>query len=729
MTVREKYTWDVYIFLTFSSISCFVGLTTIMRKAVFYIFPLLLFSSAGCFASSPLYLEREIRSALTSRDDYYRQARVNAFLFPFAHHDAGAADSLRAALVQAAPDTTPWYYFLSGIAAAGVAPDSVRRYFKNALSAAGNSPAMVWTLAEEFGRCGQSEWERQCLQKLEKIFLGSGATSAAVIAQPLLLKALRAEGRGDNRAAADYYVWAQIFDDRMLWPSLRRLRAAFPAQLSKMVAEVSDIAAKTAHSWPLQLTLALYGALWLRWCMIIFIVGLALVLGIRHGPSMLHWLLELLPAGLPHATKLYFSVLLFASLLSFGLLPFLWLLVASVWKYCTKRDRPLARVLCVLLILYPFCIRCEDMARQCLSPQGTPALFLRAMREGYDPEVDKIVSERASNDYLAYASKALCALKKNDLASASFAMKKAQLSTDDDPAVLLTGGIVASFSGDSAGAKKDFETCAKLYPGYEPAFFNLGQYYLGANETVKGMEYIDRATKLDQASVNSFIQTNDDFFSKKWPRLRQFMPGDYQAGFFWKNVFPRYWGSWKTADHLWGTAFLGVPLAASSIIFIVLFMLLLVIDSLVLSNHGAVKIFLCKLCGAAMCRECKKGMVCSACFQAIQQIRNENIRQRIIERIVLKNRRIKLIFAHCLDVVFPGCGMLYRDSGHGAAAWLYMILTAMVYASFITLKAVSFSYPVELSRDLLLPLLYTMPLYTIVFGVKALIAIKKELRS
>jgi len=61
------------------------------------------------------------------------------------------------------------------------------------------------------------------------------------------------------------------------------------------------------------------------------------------------------------------------------------------------------------------------------------------------------------------------------------------------------------------------------------------------------MEYIDRATKLDQASVNSFIQTNDDFFSKKWPRLRQFMPGDYQAGFFWKNVTKGFLSSLKCA--------------------------------------------------------------------------------------------------------------------------------------------------------------------------------------
>ena len=673
-----------------------------------------------------------MRSALASRDDYYRQARVVALLFPFDLHNARAADSLRAALAEAAPDSTPWYHFLSGTAAANAAPDSVRWYFKNALSAAGNNPAMVWTLAGEFGRCGQLQWEKQCLEKLEKIFLGSGVTASSVIAQPLLLKALWAEKRGDNQAAADYYAWAQIFDDRMLWPSILKLRAAFPSQWSTMFAEVSDIAAKTARSWPLQLSLAFYGALWLRWCMVILIVGLALVLGLRNGPSMLHWLLELFPAGLSHKTKLYFSVLLFASLLSFGLLPFLWLLVLSIWKYCTMRDKRLARIVCLLLIMYPLGIRVEDMLRQCLSPLGTLVLFGRAMSEGYDSELDKAIRERAaahSNDYLAYTSEALCAVKKNDLASASFAIKMAHLSTSDDPVVLLTGGIVASFSGDSERAKNAFETCARRYPGYEAAFFNLGQFYLGANETVKGMEYIDRATKLDQASVNSFIQTNDDFFSKKWPRLRQFMPGDYHAGFFWKNVFPRYWGSWKTADHLWGNAFLGAPLAASTLIFIVLFLLLLLIDYMVLSNHGAAKIFLCKLCGAAMCRKCKKGMVCTACFQAIQQIRNENIRQRIIERIVVKNRRIKLIFAHCLDIVFPGCGMLYRDSGHAAAAWLYMTLTAMVYASFITLNAVSSSYPVGLARDLLLPLFFTMPLYTIVFAVKALVAIKKELRS
>jgi len=704
-----------------------------MRKFFLYLLPVIGFACIPSFATSPLYLEREIESAIEARDAYYADLRITNFLIPFTDQNTFALDTIRLRLAQAGLEGPyPWFFFLSGLAAGKAAPDSMYRYFSNALSSAGNDPAGVWTLAMEFGRCGQQKWEIQSLEKLEKLFLISGVTASQAIAQPLLEKALSAEKRGDLSAASTYYGWAMTFDRSLFWPFVRKMASAFPSRPSEAITAANALADQTAESWRMQASLALQGTLWLRWCLIIFCFGVMLVLGILHLPSGIHWLTEIFPSSMPQKMKLIISLVCFFSLISFGVLPFLWLVILTIWRYCSKRDAWLATLGCLLLLLYPLAIRTEDMLRQCLSPLSTPSLFYRAMSEGYDPDLDVVIRNNVSrdpHDYLAYTASALYAVKNNDLAHASLAIQRAALLRRDDQAVLISDGIISYLSGNFERAKASFETCTKLFPDYEPGFFNLGQYYLGSNETFKGMDYLDRATKLNQEKVNAFIKTNDDFFSKKWPRMRQFMPPDYQSGYFWKNVFPRYWGTWNTADILWGNAFFGIRSSWYALFAAITFVTLLFFSGFVWSSRSAVKIFLCKLCGASMCRQCKKGMVCVSCFQALQQIRNENIRQSIIERIILKNLRLRQWSAYCLDVIFPGCGMLYRRGDSAMIALFFIMLTSAGYATLLSLHGIGFAYPCQASRDLLPPLYYTLPLYNVAFAVRAFIKINKGKRT
>jgi hypothetical protein len=156
---------------------------------------------------------------------------------------------------------------------------------------------------------------------------------------------------------------------------------------------------------------------------------------------------------------------------------------------------------------------------------------------------------------------------------------------------------------------------------------------------------------------------------------------------------------------------------------------LLLIDFFKWSTPGVVKIFRCKLCETAMCRRCKKGVICERCFEQLHQIRNENIRQRIIERILLKNRRIKGIGAALIDILFPGCGMLYRSNGFPAAALLLMIITASGYAFLLTIHSLPVAYPHWAVKEIVTGAYMTIPLLNAACAVRAALKIFKEFRT
>jgi hypothetical protein len=372
------------------------------------------------------------------------------------------------------------------------------------------------------------------------------------------------------------------------------------------------------------------------------------------------------------------------------------------------------------------------MLRGCLLPDGSVSLFRKALHEGNYPDLDRAVRDGAAkrpDDFLVHTAAALVALKGNDIESAKLFIRQARMLRGDDPVVLLTEGIVFFVAGDIGHARDIFESCHTLFPKMVQAVFNCGQCYLVSNETIKGMEYLDRAAKINSESVNSFIALNDKLFSRKWPKLRQFMMPDYSSGYFWSAVFPHFGGSWASSSQLWGRSFLGIPLAWSCVLFPLLFIAVLMADFFIWGNARVAKIFQCKLCRAPMCRQCKKGVICELCFEQLHQIRNENIRQRIIEKILLKKKKSERLRASLLDVLFPGGGMLLRASGVPAAAILVMAIAASGYGAISVLSSIPLTYPYLLMRDIVAFAWVAAPMLNLGFAVRAAIHIIKERRS
>ena len=682
------------------------------------------FSMALSSAAQPVFWESEIASALDSRDIVYLEAGIRSAEFE------KMRPGYHSPVVPRAPDTTtPWPFFLKGLSYAQDSGEVASLFFNKAITCAEKNPGRTWVLSEEFDRCGLTAWQEKCLKKLELLFLISGAQSAPAVSQQLLYKAASTSGKGADDIADMYYSWASWFDKDCLWTHIQAIQSSGIFAMAKVFPRLQTIADKISLSWKTQLELARSGFGWLFTFFCIAIAGILLGIGVRYLPWALHLPSERLPDIFSSKAKLFLAVLILASLVFLGVIAFIWCFFFIVWRHCSGRDKRLAAVALVLFLLFPLGIKMEDMFDRALSPGGSVMLYKKAIDEGYYRQLDSCIRARTlSNnaDYLIHTAAALYSLKKGEPLSAIPHLQIAQRLFRDNPVVLITTGNTLFYSGDLAGARNAYQECIKLYPDYEPAYFNLGQYYFNSMETAKGMDYITQATKLNPEYVNAFIKKNDECFSKEWPQQRQLLAPDFTPLYFWNNIFPEYCGTWNTASQRFGDMFFGISLPWYCALALALFVILLLFDSLVWSKAVVKKVTACKLCQAIVCRKCKRGVICRTCFSATQQIRNEQIRQRIMGKIQFKTLRFRSLMTIFLDMVFPGAGMAYRGAPL-TQSLLFIAATSVVYATYVSLFRATFDFPAWTVQGLITQAYMVLVLYNIFFVVQGFIKGAKAL--
>jgi tetratricopeptide (TPR) repeat protein len=674
--------------------------------------------------AQPIFWETELTRALDIRDSCYRIAGISS-----ASPAAIQQGSRQFKQHSDAPDTaSPWFCFLIGMAAPKDSSDAVSQWFTKAVMATGKDPGQTFALALEFGRCGQAAWQEKCLKKLTILFLVSGAQSAPLICQMLLFNASRSPAGSDQ--AARYRYWATTFDRHCLWPCILDIKDQGVFVVPKVSSITREIIDKIRTSWELQLELSRQ---WYRWfahiCMVLVfcvLVGISA----KYLPQALHLYSERLSDAYRPKAKLALTLVLYVSLFFLGIIPFLWITFFLLWRHLRMRDKMLAGIALALLLLYPINIRLTDMFESCCTPKSSVTLFRKAIDEGYYASLDSCIAAQlktAGNDFLLQSASAILNLKKGDAAAAALPVRAARQISPFDPSVIVTTGNSLYFAGDLAGARNAFLECIKRYPSYEPPYFNLGQYYFNSMETAKGMEYITQAAKLNPAFINAFIKTNDELFSKDWPLIRQLIQPDYAPSYFWKNIFPRYGGSWSSANDRFGADCLGMSILSYGGTSLFLLILLMALDTLVWSRDTVRKIYVCKLCQTPICRKCKRGGICQDCFNTTQHIRNENIRQRIMAKIQFRSRRFHVLIATFLDMAVPGAGMLYSNA---SVYWTLpvLILTAIVYGSYLTVLYPSTTCPAWLMSSIVMPGLAVCIAYNIFFMVRTVTQVVRELK-
>jgi len=81
--------------------------------------------------------------------------------------------------------------------------------------------------------------------------------------------------------------------------------------------------------------------------------------GIVYVPLSLHWVGHLFPSSSSPRLKTYFIIVSFLSLISFGALPFFWMLACLIWRQCGKKDKWITGICCIALVLFPLSVRFE----------------------------------------------------------------------------------------------------------------------------------------------------------------------------------------------------------------------------------------------------------------------------------------------------------------------------------------------------------------------------------
>lgn len=663
--------------------------------------------------AAPLFWENEISTALDARDSCYAIAGIDTAMFRRLQVDSSRITKL-------SPDTMcVWFDFLNGLSCPD-SDESAVLWFKRALLASDKDPGRLWVLSVEFDRCGKQSWEEKCFDKLELLFLISGANSAPVLSQQLLCKSAVASTHGNTREADFFDGWALRFDRHSTVPVILAKLARGITDFPAAAGLARQLVISVSNSWEAQFGTARAIARWLFLVAQFLVAGILLGLGARLLSPSLHVWAERFPDVFSSRGKLFLMAAVFFSAVFLGAIAFLWISFFVVWRRLSPRDKIPAVVALSLFLLLPLSVRLSDMLDRTLSAGGSVSLYKQVIDEGWYEALDSVVASRAINgpDYLVHTGAALYSCKKGAPGSAFPQLKMAQALAKDDPLVIVAAGNALYYAGDLAGARNAYQQCIRLHPAYEPAYFNLGQYCFATMETAKGMDYTTQAARLNAVSVDSFIKKNDEYFSKDWPPLRQLMWPDFTPAYFWKNIFPAYCGTLNTAQERFGALFFGMPILWYAVLSLLLAALLFGFNSSVWSKDFAKRVSACKLCQTPVCRKCKRGTICRDCFGATQHIRNEQIRQRIMGKIQQKSLRTRAVTAIVLDLLFPGTGLLYR----GVPAYQSLPLvaaTSMVYASAVAFVRASFDYPAWALHQLAAPLWSAFAAYVAIFAIRA----------
>ncbi|MBN2035722.1 MAG: hypothetical protein JW768_03180 [Chitinispirillaceae bacterium] len=691
----------------------------------------LLTVSSSAYQVQPPFWAAKIDSALHVRDRCFKALFNDTLNFRLSDLNKIQQDELCTHLLENQDPSSQWYYFFLGILECERTVSDSSAHFAAALTAAQQDPGSTWALFVEFTRNRKALWAERCLLRLEKLMLASGAQSAPAIAQQLLFYAHLSEKQKNFKSAFGYYSWAERFDRNQPWSLLHRMWNCLPSHPQLCASTLKQLVNLVYNSWILQLHGMSHLYTWLRFFMIFLAVTVFTGLGFRYLPQAVHFIADRLPEDTPTPLKTFLPVCLVLSFISFGLIPFLWLIVFLTWRFTDKKEKVVFFFALLILFCAPFDVRIREMFRQALMPQGSLTLYSRASEEGYSLSLhqralEKIVIDRS--DMCALMTASLCALKKSDTAAACLSARSALALRPNDPVVLLLAGNTSYASNDFKTAASHYQTILSRYPSQMDARFNLAQCYARKSDTTMDRDFMKILSLKDQNTVNNFISTNEMYFSDNWPMLRQIFPLSHSASYFWDALFPAYNGTWASAKNLWGASFLGLSPRHSLVVFIILLLSFVLWNVFIVLTKRAHPGMTCRLCKRAICDGCKKGELCSACFRATKSIRNVKMLAAIQTSIIQKRQSYYRLAEYLLDICLPGSGMLFSKRHSLIAALFIVVLTGIVYASYLFLLNIHSGYPLLLVYDKLEQVPYFLMVYNFVFVIRAVFAAfrKKE---
>jgi tetratricopeptide (TPR) repeat protein len=685
-------------------------------------------ASSAAYQIAPPFWASKIDSGFYARDAYFKSMLPDTTNFSLILLNTIQRQLLCDRLASHPDTLSPWYHFMKGILECGRQKVSPSAHFAAALAVSKQDPGTTWALFVEFTRNRQSVWAERCLMHLEKLFLASGATRAPAITQQLLFYAYQHEKEKELTTAFSYYAWAERFDPHQVWSGIHRLKNCIPSHPQLFFATFRNLYHKCKRYWHLQLEIisAVYEGV--RMFCMVFLIALFAGLGCKYISRALHPIADRLPESVPRFVKSALPFVVLLSFLSFGLLPFLWLVAFCVWRFLERREKLLMTVALVLLICTPLTARVQDMFQKAQAHQGSLMLYSRAALEGYQSDLHQLALKKIivdPSDELAHLAAALFAAKQNDTASARLNIRKALDIRSDDRVLLTWAGNIEYLAGDNNAAAACYQQVLSGYPDDMVARFNLAQCYARNSDTTIDLDFMKMLKKNEQIEINDFINANNVYFSSTWPLLRQVMNPEYRTREFWFKKLRTNSGSWKTTRHLWGPSFLGAGPLLSLYIFLALFIALLIWGMIGKGGKNEREVAACRLCGQAVCATCRKGELCPSCAQATQYIRNVKTLAAIQSKIMRYRHLFKRLREQLLDIVLPGTGMIYGGSISFLVALPVLVLSAAIYAAFFLLSGLHLGYPHWVAYGIMEKYPFFLFFYNGIFIIRAIFSLSR----
>jgi len=682
---------------------------------------LLLAVCSGAYPATSLFWADQINSALNQKESFFNSLALSLDSTAIQNWDVNRKLTVLEALDYSPSLDDPWYHLTRGLIDGSLSDTSQTAFFNRALFLAQNDPGTVWLLFFELQHNKFYSWADKCLEQLQKLMLQAGASSCKLIASQLLYIGIRQEKK-DKADALRIYDWAKKFDPDQSVFSKRIAWNHFPFDLSSFIQEYKSILYQLKNSWNAQLQVVTNIYEWLRVFLMLVILTPLLILTFKYIHYSLHQISDILPYSVPLFLRAPLVTLTYFSTALLNLYVLLWSSAFLIWKHLSHHEKKLLSISLVLMVFSPLDSYIRSALYLAADPSGPLKSFSRAVNEGYSEDHYKAILARTSKDekdYLAALSASIYELKNHDFASATINIRNVQSLPNDDPVFLITAGNLHYLKNDIEKAELFYRQILKNDKKNAEALFNLAQCQLRKLKTITATEYISDAANIKPNLVNSFIHSNEKFFSRNWPPLRQIMFSDLSPKFFWTRYFPDYTLKSKNASVLWNPKFFAIPPLISVIIFLVLFMILVILFRDSHDQKKPKKLFECRFCGRIICRKCKSGTLCQSCYEATQFMSNEKSLEKMRKIISAQTKKINLVKCAIVGIVFPGADKLL---GSEISIWKVLLNLLASSAVYATYKSVFSSMSVSCSEPLLLViLLLVLPIiYNIYFIIKSI---------
>lgn len=669
-------------------------------------------SGAADNRSGICFLDREIRTAVTIRNTVYSQLMNDSADIDISKWDKKLMQRTKRVLPNIDSCSNAWQPMIKGMLYYLDDNEVSESFFGKALSLAEEAPGTTWLLFAEFNRYGLSEWVNTSLVQLEKQILSLGASSAPLLSRQLAHYGIIARMNGDHENAFRYFDWAHRFNPGETRSLKQIVTLSFPFHIRRLIAAAAEYISAVRRSWNTQLHFVYTFYSFFRQFIIIFILLISLTLCVKYFPRALHKLTHLFPDNVDLRLKIVSVSVATLSFLSFGIIPFLWLVAFLIWKYLSRSERILFGVVIGALILSPVDSAVSDRFFHAISPEEPIQKLSYSLNEGYVVQRGSLSATLEKNGKISLPlglSATTDAIKSGNLSTARRIIRQLSDNYPNDPVVMEMEGIVHFLSGSIDLAKKSFKEAVDTAPRSYSAIFNLARCHIHLNNATRGMELLEEAAELNPDIVNGFIRKNDEYYSDNWPELRQVLFPDYTPARFWTSIFLPFTKNPATRRTMWGLSFLGFSPGVSFVLFLMFLGAVFFLDRLHRRNQRIRRIFECKYCGRIICRKCTTGILCDSCAGLTRYIKEQDTLNQIRNKIVHFHSAAASLRDSLFNLLLPGCGSLLSAQVNILRFVPLLVCTAIVYTYWFTfLRSASFSWmtAVEAAFIMLPPLLF-----------------------